>query len=36
MQDHKIILVKQNKMTQRPTKSSMVAEANAETSTQEL
>jgi hypothetical protein len=34
--DHKVILVKKNKMIQRPTKSLMVAEANAEALTQEF
>ncbi len=33
---HKVILVKKNKMIQRPTKSLMVVEAGAETSTQQL
>jgi hypothetical protein len=32
--NHKVILVKKNKMIQRPTKSLMVAKASAEASTQ--
>jgi hypothetical protein len=32
--DHKVILVKKNKMIQRPTKSLMVAEASAKASIQ--
>jgi GTP-binding protein EngB required for normal cell division len=34
--DHKVILVKTNKIIQRPTKSLMVVEASAEASTQGL